>query len=71
MILALRRHIARDIISGMAEGSTKSNFPLRLPTDLLDELKREAERRRTSANTLMVACLSAAVGYRTRGPNRG
>lgn len=60
----LHPSIAGDIMSGMAEGSAKSNFALRLPSDLLDDLRAEAERRRTSVNTLIVAALAAAVGYR-------
>ena len=64
MILALPRHIACDIIAGMADGSTKSNFALRLPSDLLDALRAQAERQETSVNTLMVALLAGGIGFK-------
>lgn len=60
---ALHPSIACDIIPGMAEGSAKSNFALRLPSDLLDELRARAERQNTSVNTLMVALLAGGVGF--------
>lgn len=71
MILALRRPIACDIMLGMAEGSTKSNFALRLPSDLLDALRAQAERQDTSVNTLIVALLAGGIGFKLpRGTGR-
>jgi hypothetical protein len=66
---ALRASIAGDIISGVPEGSLNSNFALRLPTGLLDALRVQAARQRTSVNGLMVALL--AGGARWKLPDGG
>ena len=54
----------------MAERSSKSNFALRLPTELLDALKFEAERQATSVNTLMVALLAGGIGFKLPSDRR-
>jgi predicted HicB family RNase H-like nuclease len=43
------------------------HISLRLPVELHEDLAAEAERQGVSQNTLIIAFLAAAVGWRTGG----